>query len=106
MLPISVPLPAQQVSIRALWSIAVRMAWRSLTLVSGALALLKDRTTSPFVVPWMTWYLLLPSNCLSVSGACTVPMTLMVPVSNALLRAVASLKYLRTTVEYAGCWPQ
>ena len=62
MLPISVPLPAQQVSISALWSIAVRIAWRSLRLVSGALALLNDSTTSPLVVPSMTWYLLFPVN--------------------------------------------
>ncbi len=46
----------------------------------------------------MTWYLLLLENCASDSGACTVPMTLMVPVSSALLRAVGSLKYFSVTV--------
>ena len=97
MLPMRVPRPAQQVSIRALWSMARRTAWRTLRSLSGARPLLKESRTSPFVVPSMIWYLSLFSNWASDSGAWTVPMTLIVPVSSALLRAVGSLKYLRVT---------
>src|SRR5690349_24378094 len=106
MLPMSVPRPAQQVSMRALWSMAYRAAWRTLRSLNGALPLLNDRTTSPLVVPSTISYLGLFSNWASDSGAWTVPMTSIVPVSRALLRAVGSLKYLSVTSLKYGLVPQ
>ena len=100
-------MPAQQVSISALWSIAVRIACRNFrSSLNGALALLNDSTTSPLVVPSMTSNLSLLVNCANDSGAWTVPTTSMLPDSSALFSAVGSLKYLSTTVLKNGLVPQ
>src|SRR4051812_46607842 len=106
MLPINLPRPAKQVPSNALWSIACRMAWRTRMSLKTGLELLKDSTTSPFVVPSITWYLLLLVNWLSDSGACTVPITLIVPVSSALFSGVGSLKYFSVTWLKNGFVPQ
>ena len=72
----------------------------------GALPLFIDRSTSPFVEPSTISLASLPWNWASDSGAWTVPMTLIVLVRSALLRAVGSLKYLRVTCWKYGFFPQ
>ena len=106
MLPINLPRPAKHVSSKALWSIAIRIACRVRRSLKTGRELLNDSSTSPFVVPSITWYLSLLVNWLSASGACTVPITLIVPVSSALFSAVGSLKYFSVIWLKNGLFPQ